>query len=85
VPLETSELRRRADAISWFHSLDLSRDVRTSGVYDPSRTLPRLGLPARLDGMRVLDIGAWDGFYAFEMERRGAEVLATDDYSWGGG
>ena len=28
-----------------------------------------------LRGKRVLDIGAWDGWFAFEMERRGAEVL----------
>jgi SAM-dependent methyltransferase len=26
----------------------------------------------------VLDIGAWDGFYTFEMERRGAQVVALD-------
>jgi hypothetical protein len=26
----------------------------------------------------VLDIGAWDGFYTFEMERRGADVVALD-------
>ena len=26
----------------------------------------------------MLDIGAWDGWFSFEMERRGAEVLALD-------
>jgi tRNA (mo5U34)-methyltransferase len=32
-----------------------------------------------LTGKRCLDIGTWDGFYAFEMERRGArEVVALD-------
>jgi len=25
-----------------------------------------------MDGMRALDVGTWDGFWAFEMERRGA-------------
>jgi tRNA (mo5U34)-methyltransferase len=79
------DLRRRAEAITWFHTMDLGKGVRTKGIYDPSRTLPRLRLPARLTGQRVLDVGAWDGFYSFEMERRGAEVVATDDYSWGGG
>ncbi len=60
--------------------------IRTAGVYDPSRTLPRLGLPQRLDGRTVLDVGAWDGYYSFEMERRGAaRVVATDDFCWGGG
>ena len=28
--------------------------------------------------MRALDVGTWDGFWAFEMERRGAEVVALD-------
>src|SRR5437016_1983956 len=31
-----------------------------------------------MDGMRALDVGTWDGFWAFEMERRGADVLALD-------
>ena len=28
--------------------------------------------------MRALDVGTWDGFWAFEMERRGAKVVALD-------
>jgi tRNA (mo5U34)-methyltransferase len=44
-----------------------------------------LHLPESLAGKTVLDIGAWDGFYSFEAERRGAaRVLATDSFSWGG-
>jgi tRNA (mo5U34)-methyltransferase len=31
-----------------------------------------------MDGMRVLDVGTCDGFWAFEMERRGADVVAID-------
>jgi tRNA (mo5U34)-methyltransferase len=38
-----------------------------------------------LDGLTVLDVGAWDGFFSFECERRGAaRVVATDWYSWHG-
>jgi tRNA (mo5U34)-methyltransferase len=34
----------------------------------------------------VLDVGAWDGFFSFEAERRGAaRVLATDSFVWRGG
>lgn len=40
--------------------------------------LAAFGLPMSLDGQRVLDIGPWDGYYAFEMERRGAAVTAID-------
>jgi len=36
------------------------------------------GLPADLTGLRVLDIGPWDGYFSFEMERRGAQVTAID-------
>lgn len=38
---------------------------------------PRV-LPASLAGRRALDVGTFDGFWAFEMEKRGAEVVATD-------
>jgi tRNA (mo5U34)-methyltransferase len=31
-----------------------------------------------MDGLRALDVGTWDGFWAFEMERRGAEVVGID-------
>jgi tRNA (mo5U34)-methyltransferase len=37
-------------------------------------------------GLSVLDVGAWDGFFNFEAERRGASrVLAVDKFCWGGG
>jgi tRNA (mo5U34)-methyltransferase len=35
-------------------------------------------IPEDLTGKRVLDIGAYDGFFSFEFERRGAEVLSVD-------
>jgi tRNA (mo5U34)-methyltransferase len=38
----------------------------------------RFQLPEDLSGKRVLDIGCWDGFYSFESERRGADVVAVD-------
>jgi len=40
--------------------------------------LSHFGLPEDLRGRRVLDIGAWDGWFSFECERRGAEVVAVD-------
>lgn len=42
-------------------------------------------MPQKLDGKTVLDVGSWDGFFAFEAERRGAKrVLATDSFCWSG-
>jgi tRNA (mo5U34)-methyltransferase len=36
------------------------------------------GVPADLRGLKALEIGAWDGPYTFELERRGADVTALD-------
>lgn len=36
------------------------------------------GLPADLSGWRALDVGPWDGYFTFELERRGADVTAID-------
>jgi tRNA (mo5U34)-methyltransferase len=40
--------------------------------------VPHLGLPDDLRGKRVLDVGSGDGFWAFEFERRGADVTSLD-------
>ena len=83
IPVET--LREQVAALPWYHRMTLPGGVVTPGVADTRLALPRLHLPARLDGRSVLDIGAWDGFYSFEAKRRGAaRVLATDSYSWSG-
>jgi tRNA (mo5U34)-methyltransferase len=72
------ELLDRARRMSWYHSLELAPGVVTEGMFDLRPYVPRYGLPERMDGMRALDVGTWDGFWAFEMERRGAEVVALD-------
>jgi tRNA (mo5U34)-methyltransferase len=36
------------------------------------------GIPEDLTGKSALDIGAWDGLYSFELERRRASVVALD-------
>jgi tRNA (mo5U34)-methyltransferase len=53
--------------------------VVTRGWWDLRPTAERIPWPASLAGLRCLDIGTMDGFWAFELERRGAdEVVATD-------
>ena len=65
--------------------MDLGHGVVTPGLDDPAERLGLMELPPRLDGRTVLDIGAWDGFFSFEAERRGARrVLATDSFAWRG-
>lgn len=67
---------------SWWHSIDLGGGRITPGVHSIDELIDnfnRFALPS-LEGRRVLDIGCWDGFYSFEAEKRGAEVVAVD--SW---
>lgn len=66
----------------WYHRIELPGGVVTPGwaPLDPAA----YRLPADLTGMRVLDVGAWDGYWSFECLRRGArEVVAIDDFSDG--
>jgi tRNA (mo5U34)-methyltransferase len=62
----------------WYHTLELAPGVTTEGWFDLRPYVDRYGIPARLDGKRALEVGTWDGFWAFELERRGAEVVALD-------
>jgi tRNA (mo5U34)-methyltransferase len=80
---DAETLRREVVAIEWFHRIDLGHGVVTPGPDDSPAKLATLDLPERLDGWSVADIGALDGFFSFEAERRGAErVVAFDSYMW---
>lgn len=68
----------------WWHRIKMP-----DGSYTPGNVFhgpdggdwptTRFGMPENMTGYRCIDIGAWDGFFSFEAERRGAEfVLATD-------
>lgn len=66
-------------ATSWYQTIRLPNGTVTNGVFDTLGELDRVPLPASLEGRRCLDVGTADGFWAFEMERRGAsEVVAVD-------
>ena len=72
-------LAERVAGIEWYHSIDLGSGVVTPGWFDTRAAVAKVPLPERLDGLRCLDVGTWDGFWAFELERRGAaEVVAID-------
>ena len=62
----------------WYHTLDLGNGIVTPGWFDLRPISDRLPWPD-VEGKRCLDVGTYDGFFAFELERRGAaEVVATD-------
>src|SRR3990170_2296696 len=65
----------------WYHSIELPDGQVLEGIQSIAHLKERLArfpVPADLTGKRVLDVGAWDGWFSFEMERRGAEVVAVD-------
>lgn len=72
-------LREEVDGLWWYHTLELPGGVTTRGWYDLRPLAAVLPWPRSLAGMRCLDVGTANGFWAFEMERRGAaEVVALD-------
>lgn len=78
--------QRALQDITWFHSIDLGGGVITPGMKSAEQLALEtqwLALPSSLAGKSVLDIGAWDGYFSFEAERRGAaRVVSLDHYVW---
>ena len=67
--------------MGWWHSFEMPDGSIVEGVCPLEGLKNRLAqfpIPHDLTGKRVLDIGAWDGFFTFELEKRGAEVVAID-------
>lgn len=62
----------------WYHTIVLPDGTVTPGLFDHRGVLDHYDLPTSMDGMRVLDVGTFDGHWAFLFERRGAEVTALD-------
>jgi tRNA (mo5U34)-methyltransferase len=68
---------------TWYHRIELLPGIFTPGTHDSQKGISQLdeiGLPRDCKGLRVLDIGCRDGFFAFEMEKRGAAEVVGVDY-----
>jgi tRNA (mo5U34)-methyltransferase len=80
------DLRAEVNAVQWYHTIELRGGVTTPGWHDTRPIVSQVPFPDSLVGKRCLDVGTFDGFWAFEMERRGAaEVVAIDirdPYEW---
>jgi tRNA (mo5U34)-methyltransferase len=65
----------------WYHSMELPSGVIHGflSLDDLRHRWSEFPLPHDLTATRLLDIGTWDGWFAFEAERRGAEVVAVDN------
>ena len=66
---------------TWFHSIELPDGRLIPGVVSVEALKARLRrypIPEDLCGKRALDVGAATGWNSFELERRGADVVAMD-------
>lgn len=61
----------------WYHTIEFAPGLTTPGLIDLRASAPKV-LPEDLHGKRAIDIATFDGFWAFEMERRRADVTAMD-------
>jgi SAM-dependent methyltransferase len=78
VSVSSGDLESRIrETSAWYHTLELAPGVTTPGFVDWREKAAAI-LPADLSGRRCLDIGTYDGFWAFEMEKRGGDVVAID-------
>jgi len=76
---EQQEIWDRVKAEEWYHTIDLGNGLTTPGQFNHAPLLKHYRLPERLDGLRALDVATMDGFFAFEMEKRGAASVTALD------
>lgn len=77
--LSSEEIKAKIDSVGhWYHRIEIAPGLVTPGLHDSKAALETLGLPEGMEGQRVLDVGARDGFFSFAVEARGAEGLAID-------
>ncbi|NIO20215.1 MAG: hypothetical protein GTN76_05590 [Candidatus Aenigmarchaeota archaeon] len=62
----------------WYHTVDLENGLVTPGHYDYRSSWPLFGFAEDMTGLNVLDIGSATGFFAFEFEKRGANVVSVE-------
>lgn len=77
--MSARDRRERVERQDWYHTIDLGDGLVTPGWFDTRPTVAKVPLPASLAGKRCLDVGTWDGFWAFELEKRGADSVTAID------
>lgn len=85
LPVPTEDQIREGLALidSWYHVIELGHDIVTPGAFDMRKYLHHYPIPDDMTGMRVLDVGASNGYFALEFAKRGAtEVVALDLPGW---
>lgn len=75
--MSVEELRTEVTKIDWWHEIDLGHGIVTSGRGGSRERLAAMEMPEDLTGKTVLDIGAFDGLFSFEAEKRGAKRVVA--------
>jgi tRNA (mo5U34)-methyltransferase len=84
----SSSLADEVRQLDWYHTFELAPGVTTPGWMDCRGIVSQIPFPESLEGKRCLDVATFNGFWAFEMERRGAEevigidVLDPEAWDW---
>lgn len=77
------ELKKIVHSRHWWHSINVGHGIITPGIEDCQEKLKHMAIPNSFNGLSVIDIGTYEGFYAFLAEEREASsVLATDSFVW---
>jgi tRNA (mo5U34)-methyltransferase len=75
------EILKKIDSVPfWWHPIRLGSHTTPGQVGKGYIKFIEKSIPLNLKGKTVLDVGAWDGYFSFLAERRGArKVLAIDN------
>jgi tRNA (mo5U34)-methyltransferase len=84
--MNASDITAEASKLTWFHTIALTPDFTTAGtksreqmLHEEEMFLGRLNL----SGTSLVEIGTWNGYFAFAAKRRGAShITATDHFIW---
>lgn len=77
---EAERIKQILESTDWRMKWEILPGIITPGISEvhPAYILDDYGVGSELKGKTALDIGTWDGAFAFELEKRGARTVATD-------
>jgi tRNA (mo5U34)-methyltransferase len=80
------DIRAQASRLPWFQSIALTPDFTTLGTKSAEQlAIEEEAFLGALDlrGASLIEIGSWNGYFAFAAKRRGAvRIAATDKFVW---
>ena len=77
--MKPEEIQSLVDSVKWYHTYDLCWITTPGRLRADFALMDMAGIPQSLEGLRVLEIGSWDGPYTWELERRHPTLLHALD------